>query len=102
MKGSEANLAFPNMLNEAFDSFSHVIDGGDAEPTKPQLDVFASLNGRLEEQLKRWAAIKQDDVPRVTAMIKQADLPALVIKSPENSGLEAGTAGTSQSPQNPP
>ena len=80
MKGSEANLAFPNMLNEAFDSFSHSVDAGDREPTKPQMDVFASLSGRLDEQLRKWNAIKQDDLPKVTELIKQADLPALVIK----------------------
>src|SRR5213082_2386950 len=80
MKGSEGNLAFPNMLNEAFDSFSRSVDAGDREPTKPQMDVFASLSGRLDEQLKKWIAIKQDELPKVSAMIKQADLPALVIK----------------------
>ena len=80
MKGSEGNLAFPNMLNEAFYTFSHSVDGGDREPTKPQMDVFASLSGRLDEQLKKWNAIKQDDLPKVTDLIKQADLPALIIK----------------------
>jgi len=80
MKGSEGNLAFPNMLNEAFDTFTHSVDAGDREPTKPQMDVFASLSGRLDEQLKKWNAIKQDDLPKVTELIKQADLPALVIK----------------------
>ena len=80
MKGSEGNLAFPNMLNEAFDSFSRSVDGGDREPTKPQMDVFASLSGRLDEQLKKWNAIKQDELPKVSAMIKQADLPALITK----------------------
>src|SRR5215471_10087965 len=29
MKGSEANRAFPSMLNERFDAFSHFIDTGD-------------------------------------------------------------------------
>jgi len=80
MKGSEGNLAFPNMLNEALDSFSHSVDAGDREPTKPQMDVFASLSGRLDEQLKKWNAIKKDDLPKVTELIKQADLPALIIK----------------------
>ena len=80
MKGSEGNLAFPNVLNEAFDSFSHSVDAGDREPTKPQMDVFASLSGRLDEQLKKWNAIKKDDLPKVTELIKQADLPALIIK----------------------
>jgi hypothetical protein len=80
MKGSEANLAFPNMLNEAFDSFSRSVDASDREPTKPQRDVFAALSGRLDEQLKKWNAIKQDDLPKVTELIKQADLPALIVK----------------------
>jgi hypothetical protein len=79
MKGSEANLAFPNMLNERFDSFSHVIDVGDNPPTKPQLDVFQMLSGQLDEQLKKWAQIKSDDVPKLSGLIKQLDLPALVI-----------------------
>jgi photosystem II stability/assembly factor-like uncharacterized protein len=79
LKGSEGSLAFPVMLNEQFDTFSHAIDVGDSEPTKPQLDVFASLSGRLDEQLKKWSAMKQDELPKVTALIKQSDLPALMV-----------------------
>src|SRR5207244_1439684 len=65
MKGSEGNLAFPNMLNERFDTFSHVIEGGDTEPTRPQQEVFQTLSGKLDEQLNKWAQIKKDDVPKV-------------------------------------
>ena len=79
MKGSEANLAFPNMLNERFDTFSHTIESGDGEPTKPQLDVFQTLSNQLEEQLGKWAQIKNEDLPKVSEMIKQANLPALII-----------------------
>jgi len=85
MKGSEGNLAFPNMLNERFDTFSHTIDGGDAEPTKPQLDVFQMLSSQLEEQLKKWAQIKNEDVPKVADLIKQANLPALIITEKKKS-----------------
>jgi photosystem II stability/assembly factor-like uncharacterized protein len=79
MKGSEGNLAFPSMLNERFDSFSHFIDAGDTEPTKSQLEVFQLLNTKLDEQLKKWEQIKKDDLPKVSALIKQVDLPALII-----------------------
>ncbi len=85
MKGSEANLAFPNMLNERFDTFSHTIDVGDTEPTKPQLDVFQLLSSQLEEQLKKWAQIKNEDVPKVSELIKQANLPALMITEKKKS-----------------
>jgi len=79
MKGSEGNLAFPNMLNEKFDSFSHFIDAGDTEPTKPQLEISQLLSGQLDEQLRKWTQIKSDDVPKISALIKQVDLPALII-----------------------
>src|SRR2546421_1391501 len=79
MKGSEGNLAFPNMLNERFDSFSHFIDAGDNEPTKPQMEVFQLLSSKLDEQLKKWAQIKTEELPKVSGLIKQLDLPALII-----------------------
>ena len=57
------------------------------------MEVFASLSGKLDEQLKRWSAIKQDDVPKVVALIKEADLPALVIKSPEKNEAQPPSPG---------
>jgi hypothetical protein len=81
MKGSEGNLAFPNMLNEEFDTFSHVIDYADNGPTQPQYEIFKGLSTRLDEQLQQWAQLKNDEVPKVSAMIKQADIPALVVKA---------------------
>jgi hypothetical protein len=83
MKASEANLVFPNMLNERFDTFSHVIESGDKEPTKPQLEVFQLLSGQLDEQLKKWAQLKQEDVAKVSELVKEANLPALIITEPK-------------------
>jgi hypothetical protein len=73
------------MLNERFDTFSHVIEAGDKEPTKPQLDVFQTLSSQLDEQLKKWAQVKQEDVGKVRELIKQANLPALIITEPKKS-----------------
>jgi photosystem II stability/assembly factor-like uncharacterized protein len=84
-KSSEGTLAFPSMLNEEFDTFSHDIDSGDREPTKPQLDVFADLSKRLDEQLQKWSQIKTDDVAKLNAMFKQVELPALLITTEKKS-----------------
>jgi photosystem II stability/assembly factor-like uncharacterized protein len=81
MKGSEGNLAFPNMLNEEFDTFSKVIDTSDNGPTQPQYDVFKSLSARLDEQLQRWTQLKNDELPKVGAMIKQAEVPVFSIST---------------------
>jgi photosystem II stability/assembly factor-like uncharacterized protein len=79
MKGSEANLAFPNMLNERLDTFSHAIDSGDKAPTQPQTEVFGLLSSNVDEQLKKWTELKTTAVPRVTELVKQANLPVLTI-----------------------
>jgi photosystem II stability/assembly factor-like uncharacterized protein len=85
MKGSEGNLAFPNMLNEAFYTFGRTIDYADYGPTRPQYDVFKMLSDRLDEQLKKWGQIKADEVPKIAALIRQMELPAISV------GGKAGT-----------
>jgi photosystem II stability/assembly factor-like uncharacterized protein len=79
MKGSEGNLAFPNMLNEAFYSFSRTIEYADYGPTEPQQEVFKQLDTRLDEQLKKWTQLKAEEVPKIAALIRQAELPAISI-----------------------
>ncbi|CAN5604962.1 hypothetical protein BH20VER3_BH20VER3_01590 [soil metagenome] len=78
MKSSEGNLVYPNQLNEEFYTFSRVIEA-DVAPTQPQEEVFKYLDGRLEEQLKAWAQIKNVEVPKTNEQIKQADVPALTV-----------------------
>jgi photosystem II stability/assembly factor-like uncharacterized protein len=84
MKGSEATLAFPTMLNEQFDTFSHAVDAGDTAPTKSQSDIFQMLSGKLDEQLNQWQQIKTTDVVKVNDMVKQLNLPTLI--AAENKG----------------
>ncbi|HEV7551824.1 MAG TPA: glycosyl hydrolase, partial [Candidatus Angelobacter sp.] len=57
MKGSEANLAFPNMLNEQLDSFSGIVQAGDGAPSQQQYEVFKLLRGQLDQQLAAWKQI---------------------------------------------
>jgi hypothetical protein len=73
------------MLNERFDTFSHLIEAGDTEPTKPQLEVFQMLSSQLDDQLKKWAQVKQEDVAKVSELVKQANLPALIITQPKKT-----------------
>ena len=43
------------------------------------MEVFQKLSDQLDEQLKKWTQIKNDDLPKVSAMIKQLELPALTV-----------------------
>jgi hypothetical protein len=57
------------------------MESADTAPTKPDLEVFEKLNSRLNEELKQWAQIKSEEIPKVEALIKQADVPALSVKA---------------------
>jgi len=79
MKGSEANLAFPNMLNEQLDSFSGIVQAGDGAPSQQQYDVFKMLRSQLDQQLAAWKQIMSTDVPAFNQAMKSSNTPALYL-----------------------
>jgi photosystem II stability/assembly factor-like uncharacterized protein len=79
MKGSEGNLAFPNMLNEQLDTFSAIVQAGDSAPTQQQYEVFKVLRTRLDQQLAAWKQIVTSDVPALNDTIRKLDLPVLYL-----------------------
>ena len=60
MKGSEANLAFPGMLNEQYATFASLLDDADTAPTRQETERFRSLHDQLGLQLAAWAALKRN------------------------------------------
>jgi hypothetical protein len=81
MKSSEGNLRYPNMLNEAFDTFSHVIEN-DAAPTPSMLAVFDDLNSQLDKQLGAWKQIASTDLPALNAKIQGTDVSSIQVINP--------------------
>ncbi len=79
MKGSEANLAFPNMLNEQLDSLSSAIQAGDSAPTRQQYEVYKLLRGQLDQQLTAWKQLVSTDIPAFNQAVRGANIPALYL-----------------------
>ncbi len=79
MKGSEANLAFPNMLNEQLDSFSAIVQAGESAPSQQQYEVFKMLRSQLDQQLAAWKQLMSADVPAFNEAMKNSNTPALYL-----------------------
>jgi hypothetical protein len=79
MKGSEANLAFPNMLNEQLDSLAGIVQAGDSAPSKQEYEVFKMLRDKLDQQLAVWKQIMSSDVPAFNQLVHNSDVPALYL-----------------------
>jgi hypothetical protein len=67
MKGSEANLAYPGMLNERLATFALGVDDADTMPTTQHLAVYQSLHDQLEAQLAAWQTLKAGDLSAFNA-----------------------------------
>ncbi|MGH7023338.1 MAG: WD40/YVTN/BNR-like repeat-containing protein [Caulobacteraceae bacterium] len=58
MKGSEADLAFPGMLNEQYATFAAMLDDADTPPSSQEMARYRSLHAQLGVQLAKWEALK--------------------------------------------
>ncbi len=65
MKGSEANLAFPGMLNELYASFIASQDDADVAPTEQHEAMYRSLHAQLEQQLAAWQRVRSGELAQV-------------------------------------
>jgi hypothetical protein len=77
IKGSEANLNYPGMLNEQIYSFAELLDDADTAPNKPQADMYSGLHSRLEAALAAWAELKKTGVPALCEKMRTAGQPPL-------------------------
>jgi hypothetical protein len=58
MNGSEANLAFPGMLNEQLAAFAGTLEDADAPPSTQQQALYSSLHEKLQAQLGLWRGLQ--------------------------------------------
>ncbi|MGD0192068.1 MAG: glycosyl hydrolase [Rhizomicrobium sp.] len=59
IKGSEANLNFPGMLNEQIYAFAGLLDDSDSAPTKQELETYSDMHKSLQTQLAAWSSLRQ-------------------------------------------
>src|SRR5579862_7124512 len=79
IKGSEANLNFPGMLNEQIYSFAGLLDDADTAPNAQEADTYAGLHARLTEQLTAWDELKKKRVTGFCAQARRAEISNLSI-----------------------
>ena len=74
MKGSEANLAFPGMLNEQFASFALSLGDADMPPTAQHRAMYQSLHEQLDAQLAAWQQLRAGKLAAFDARLKQVQV----------------------------
>jgi hypothetical protein len=78
IKGSEANLNFPGMLNEQIYSFSQLLDDADTAPNQQETDTYAGMHARLTAQLTDWNTLKTTQLTAFCKRVRDAGIDAAV------------------------
>ena len=73
-------LNYPIRINNRIAALGGVVASGDYRPTEQSGEVFDQLSGELQVQLDRLQSIVTTDVPAFNAMVRDANVPALMVR----------------------
>jgi photosystem II stability/assembly factor-like uncharacterized protein len=79
-KSGQDVLNFPVRLNNHLVALSGVVGSADSAPTKQSYEVFDMLSKAVDQQLTKWKAIVSTDVKAYDDLVKQQEIPALIVK----------------------
>jgi photosystem II stability/assembly factor-like uncharacterized protein len=82
-KSGQDVLNFPVRLNNHMVALSGVVGSADTAPTKQSYEVFDMLTKAVDEQLAKWKAIVSTDVAAYNNLVKQQEVPAIMVTQPE-------------------
>jgi photosystem II stability/assembly factor-like uncharacterized protein len=82
-KSDEDVLNFPVRLNNDLAALGGVVGSADSAPTAQSYEVFDTVSKAVDEQLTKWKAIVSSDVAAYNNLMKQQDVPAVILKQPE-------------------
>ncbi|MCU1240549.1 MAG: hypothetical protein JWO71_1275 [Candidatus Acidoferrum typicum] len=79
-KSGQDVLNFPVRLNNHLVALGGVVGSADTAPTKQSYEVFDMLGKAIDEQLTKWKAIVSTDVKSYDDLVRQQEVPALIVK----------------------
>jgi photosystem II stability/assembly factor-like uncharacterized protein len=82
-KSGQDVLNFPVRLNNHLVALSGVVGSADSAPTKQSYEVFDMLSKAVDEQMAKWKAIISTEVAAYNNLVKQQEVPALMLTQPE-------------------
>ena len=82
-KSGQDVLNFPVRLNNHLVALGGVVGSADSAPTKQSYEVFDILSKAVDEQLAKWKAIVSTDVAAYNNLVKQQEVPAIMLAQPE-------------------
>ncbi|MFN2510120.1 MAG: WD40/YVTN/BNR-like repeat-containing protein [Pyrinomonadaceae bacterium] len=87
-QSSQDPLNFPIRLNNKLAALGGVVARGDAAPTAQSYAVYDELVAQIDAQLQRMTRVMSTDVPAFNQLVKEQNVPAVVVKPPRSDGQQ--------------
>jgi photosystem II stability/assembly factor-like uncharacterized protein len=79
-QSSQDPLNFPIRLNNKLAALGGVVAQSESPPNEQSYAVYDELAGEINSQLSKFAQIMKSDVPAFNQMVRDANIPAIVVK----------------------
>ncbi len=83
-QSSQDPLNFPIRLNNKLAALMGVVARSETPPNEQSFEVYNDLVRQIDAQLGKLSAIMKTDVPAFNQMVKDQNIPAIVVKPPAN------------------
>jgi photosystem II stability/assembly factor-like uncharacterized protein len=85
-QSSQDPLNFPIRLNNKLAALMGVVARSETPPNDQSFAVYDEVVGQIDSQLKKVAQIMKADVPQFNQLVRDANIPAVVVKPPAQIG----------------
>src|SRR5262249_48331750 len=80
-QSSQDPLNFPIRLNNKLAALGGVVGSAESAPTAQSYAVYEDLVGQIDAELQKLNKIMKTDVPAFNQLVKEQNVPAVVVKS---------------------
>jgi photosystem II stability/assembly factor-like uncharacterized protein len=84
-QSSQDPLNFPIRLNNKLAALGGVVDSAEYAPTAQSYNVYDEVVTQIDAELAKLAKIMKTDVPAFNQLVRDQNIPAVVVKPPSNN-----------------
>jgi len=78
-------LNYPIRLNNKLAALGGVVGSAESAPTAQSYVVYDDVVGQIDAELQKLSRIMKTDVPAFNQLVRDQNIPAVVIKSPSEN-----------------
>lgn len=98
-KAGQDPLNYGIRIDNQLIALAQAVGSADSAPTKSSYDVFNMLKQQSDDQLAKWRSVTSTDIVAYNQMVRQQEVPVIVLKPSEGAANTAAGGGEDKEEQ---